>query len=309
MPGVGWGVEPILNSSNTVESGTTSVDVRKTWGAMYSGGIVRGINIRPQTTDYRFSVGEGVVMVPTGPSEAVPVYVEAQNVYAPNPNNQSLHMSIVVTQPLVGATNTAFAQVLMGTTSSLPTIPAGSQSVYNYRFNSNSTAASHGSVVGIYPASVPYGANLGVYAWHTDTSNSLIPWADALSASMRVSVPTDRKVLVSAQACLSAMRANGTTPAVGFDNTAYCEVEYNVYIDGDWQWSWVTPGLHEAKMHMHFEEYVNLRKGSYTFQIRTRYNTASTRGRAMRHHRTANQGTGTYYAVRDIGIYDGTEGI
>lgn len=66
-----FGTDPTVNSSGQVTSGTTSRDIRKVIGGMYTQGILNGMNVTTSTTDltYKISAGSAVNFISGGDSD------------------------------------------------------------------------------------------------------------------------------------------------------------------------------------------------------------------------------------------------
>lgn len=63
-----FGIDPTLNSSGQITSGTTSRDIRKVIGGMYTQGVLNGMNVTTSTTDlsYKISAGSAVNFISGG---------------------------------------------------------------------------------------------------------------------------------------------------------------------------------------------------------------------------------------------------
>lgn len=63
-----FGIDPTVNTNGEITSGTTSRDIRKVIGGMYTQGILNGMNVTTSTTDltYKISAGSAVNFISGG---------------------------------------------------------------------------------------------------------------------------------------------------------------------------------------------------------------------------------------------------
>lgn len=291
---VGWGIEPLV-SNGVVTSGTSSEDVRKIWGGLYSEGVISGCAVSTSSTGLTYKVATGVVAIDVGVGETVMCAVPATTVTTGEVTADRTDI-VYVEQKIPGASNSTVIGVAQGTA-----IPANAVELGTYMLKAGDTNTANSFKSGSTLYSIPYGAFMGTFMWHTDSSNDLIPRETRTQATGSFYLPTDRKISISLDACLSAVRSDGVTKAYRFDDAAYCEVVYEVWIDGTKRYQWNTPGLHQAWATYHFEEYWNLSKGQHTVSYKTRYG-GSNPGWAMRHHYGTNAATGTSFCIVDAGV-------
>ena len=68
---VGFGADPTVDAQGKVLVGTTSSDIRKILGALYTPGLVQGGKITPSTSNLTYKVDAGVAVIPMATDENV----------------------------------------------------------------------------------------------------------------------------------------------------------------------------------------------------------------------------------------------
>ena len=78
----GWGVDATL-VGGVPTSGTTDLDVRKVWGALYTPGIISGCVITKSSSQLKYTVASGVVAIQTATGEIVMAPIAGGTVTTP----------------------------------------------------------------------------------------------------------------------------------------------------------------------------------------------------------------------------------
>lgn len=133
-----FGIDPTVNSSGEITSGTTSRDIRKVIGGMYTQGILNGMNVTTSTTDltYKISAGSAVNFISGGDSDEhvlVPGYPTTITTTAGGANPRVDYVYVKQNRPEVegnsnivyGVTNTRPAQGDSRLVLKTFTVPAG----------------------------------------------------------------------------------------------------------------------------------------------------------------------------------------
>jgi hypothetical protein len=125
-----------------------------------------------------------------------------------------------------------------------------------------------------------------------DTLNGVIPVTETTIGSAGFYVPTDREIRIHMKSTYSAYQA------VGFDNSKYCEVKFNIYLDNSYIFTWNSTGLHQAWQTLGFEEYNTVAKGQHTIRV-TRQRAV---GPGSPFHHFQSDVRGTTILVTDYGV-------
>ncbi len=298
---VGWGADPTVVGS-TVTSGTSSEDVRKVWGALYTPGIVDGCIITRSGSAMTFSVSSGVVAIKTGTNEVVMAPVEATTVTTTAAPGTGSRVDLIYAEQMlpVSGDSTVKPKVVSFATNAAVVVPANSVELDRYLISAGQTNTNSAVRVGGIIYSIPYGASLGkLHDWQ-NTYNGLISLPLLREGHGQFTLPTDRRVRFSISVCLSAEGASG------FDNSKYCEWYFLPYIQGPTvngdMVIWTTDGLHQAWGTYNFEHYADLPAGDYVTSIGAGRMVGP--GRALQHYGLDGQGfgrPGLYFLVQDIG--------
>jgi hypothetical protein len=256
-----WGIDPLKDGTGKVTLGTTAADFRQIQGGLYTPGVISGGVITRSASAHTYSVSAGVAAFPivTGASPQtvlgpIPAYV----LTIPPPGSGSTTYIIYARQRTVAVEGDPNVVVDFGTT--LP-----DRAVMLNSFIVSSTTANSNAAVktGDIKYSIPYGASLGILYQHTATAN----WAftgRAADGTGSFFLPTDRLVRVTLTATLSAVRATSQIAAVGFDNAAYCEAGYDMFLDGVKKFSWTSIGLHQAWAEHTWTGILTIPQGTHT---------------------------------------------
>jgi len=247
---VGFGVDK--NASNI---GTTSSDIRKINGGLYTPGIISGCTVSVVGSNY--VVTSGVMAVKITTDEIVLAPVPAKTIPIPTIGTRT---DIVYAKQRMPSTDGGLNDVLVDVDTT-GTLPSRSVLLKKYSVSSGNTPTINGSV----DYSIPYGANLGVLHKWQNTFSGLLSIPLLREGHGTFTLPTDRRVRISMSALLYA---NG---ASGFSDSNYTEWYFlpnfqGPGVNGD-VLIWTTPGLHQAWATYNFEEYINLTAGTYTTSL------------------------------------------
>lgn len=251
-----FGADPLKNAAGAVVTGTTSADLRKIMGAMYTPGLVKGGVITPSTSTMSYRVNEGVGVIKMSDTENVIGYWPAVNALVPTNLAVPRTDYVYAYQKTPGADNDANLVVMVG--NSLPSTRAVLLGTFTYK--AGATSSRDAVVTTNVDWSIPYGSSLGILAEQVDTLNGLFT-TRSIIANRSFYLPTDRRVRFHFN---SVVRANSS---VGFSNTAYTEASYGLNVDGNQIAYWRSPGLHQAWSTLQFETAVNLTAGQHVVTL------------------------------------------
>lgn len=255
-----FGADPLKNAAGAVVTGTTSADLRKIMGAMYSPGLVKGGGITLSATSMSYRVNEGVGVIKMSDTENVIGYWPAVNSLVPTNLAVPRTDYVYAYQKTPAADNDANLIVMVG--NSLPATRAVLLSTFTYK--AGATSSNDAVVTSNVDWSIPYGASLGVLAEQTDTLNGTFTTRSVI-VNRSFYLPTDRRVRFHFN---TVVRSNG---ASGFSDTGYCEAHYGLNVDGNQIAFWRSPGLHQAWSDIQFETAANLPAGQHVVTLsRTR---------------------------------------
>lgn len=242
-----FGAIPLKDANGVVTAGTTEADIQQIYGSLYSAGLISGGIVTTSASQMTYTVSAGVA--------AFPLVVDSSTPY--KPQNQRTVLGPIPATTITVATggprdDYIYAQQLTPATDSDatvvvkagPSLPARAVLLGLYRTATNSMNTNSTLPMGNIKYSIPYGASLGRLYQHTATAN----WSftgRGTDGSGQFFLPTDRLVNISLTSTLSAVKPNGL-PAVGFDNTAYCEAGYDIFLDDKKIITWTSPGLAQA---------------------------------------------------------------
>jgi len=282
----GFGVEKAADGS-----GTTSGDIRKIFGGLYTPGLISGCLVTQSATDMTYVVSAGVVAIKTATDEIILAPVATTTVptaAAPGSGTRTDYIYAKQDYPSVEGD----ANIVLGVGTSLP-----SRAVLIKKFivSSGNTKTSQAVATGSIDYSIPYGASLGVLHKFQDTTVGTLPTALTRKGSGTISLPTDRRLKFS---LTTTIQANN---AVGFDNSKYCEWGFLPNIDGGDFILWATPGLHQSLSTLYFEGYFNATAGTHTVN----YGAVRISGPGTAYHYYGTLGgygrVGTIFQVEDAG--------
>jgi hypothetical protein len=272
-------------------SGTNSSDIRKISGGLYTPGIISGCDIVLDPTVMKYTVKPGVIAIRTAADEIILAPVAETSVIVANGPEIGTRNDIVYVQQRYPSIE-GDANIVVGVGSTVPpralrlrsfTVPAGA--------SKSNLAVANDSV----DYSIPYGANGAALHFWTDTSNGAAITGGTSGGVGTFYLPTDRKILISLNACLSS---NGTVG--GWDNSSFTVARYAPYLDGARVCTWLTPGLTINKSTYQFEQYVNVSAGEHTIYLG--FDREVGPGFPVRHYSGADKWPGTNFVVRDAGV-------
>lgn len=246
----GFGVDRSADGT----SGTSSSDIRKIFGGLYTPGIISGCTITTSGSTMSYTIAPGVVAIRPATGEIILAPVSQSTVVAPAAPASGTRTDILYVQqryPSVeGDANLVFG---VGTT-----LPARAVEVKRYIVSAGQTNTNAAVVTGDVAYSIPYGASLGVLHQYQDTGWEDLPNAQTVKGTGKIYVPTDRRVRFRLR---STLYAKG---AVGFDNSKYVEYGFMPALDDVYFTTWTTPGLHQAWSTVLFEAYMTVPAGTHT---------------------------------------------
>lgn len=255
----GFGVDPTLDGSGAVISGTSSQDIRSIFGGLFTPGLVSGGAVTTSASAMTYTVAPGVCIIPTATGQNVPAPIPAGTLTVASGPVSGSRVDIVYAQQRFPSIE-GDSEVSLGIGTTLPpravqlntyTVPAGV---------TNTNAATSSNSINY---SIPYGATLGrlhyyQMAWNGGLYNDLHRYGYGT-----ITLPTDRRVKFTIRAVLYSPGASG------FDNSKYCEWYFLPnYDNGDFV-IWTTGGLHQAWQTFIFEQEVTLPAGTHTVNFGT----------------------------------------
>lgn len=298
---VGWGVDSTV-ADGVVTSGTTSSDVRKVWGALYTPGIVDGCVVTRSGSAMTYTIASGVVAIPTGTKEAIMAPIQGTTINTLAAPATGTRVDLIYAEQRFPASGDSYVQVKVAhfDKDADAWMPANSIELDRYlvsagQTNTNSAVRLHG-----INYSIPYGASLGTLHFWQNTFNGQLSLNLLREGHGTFTLPTDRRVRFSMSACLSSEGASG------FDNSKYCEWYFlpNIQgptVNGD-MLIWTTDGLHQAWGTYNFEHSIDLPAGQYTTNIGAGRMVGP--GRALLHYGADGAGfgrPGLIFRVEDYG--------
>jgi hypothetical protein len=301
---VGWGVDATV-VNNAVTSGTTSADVRKVWGALYTPGIVSGCTITRSGSAMTYTVSSGVVAISPASGEVIMAPVQGAPVPTTQAPSTGTRVDVVYAtqrQPSSGDSNVALTVVSFDSEASV-VAPAASQELARFLVSAGQTNTNAATQIGNVKFSIPYGGSLGILHYWQNKYDGDLTNGFLREGYGTFNLPTDRLVRYTYSAVLSARNASG------FDNSKYVEYGYlfnsnRIGGAGDFVLH-TTPGLHQAWATYQFESTIILPAGSNTVSM------AGTRivgpGSAWQHYGADSVGYGRRggeFTVEDLGPAD-----
>lgn len=261
----GLGVDPILDGNGIPTAGTSAADIRKIYGGLFSPGVISGCNVTPSATGLTYSVSSGVVAIQISTGEIVLAPVPAGTVQSAV--GASGGLDIIYAKQNLSSTDGS-VEVVLGVSRGNP-IPPRSVALRGQTLPAGASNTNAGILTASIDYSIPYGASLGPLVDRRYTGNGVITLTsptNLITASF--SIPTDRRLRITLNTCMSSVKnTSGTIRAVGFDNSAYTEVNFDVVVDGTKQWGWNTPGLHQAWANYCWTDFIQLNKGTHTIAL------------------------------------------
>lgn len=287
----GFGVDPSADKT----TGTSSSDIRKIFGGLYTPGIVNGAKVTTSATNMTYTVSSGVAAISTGTGEVVLTPIPSGTVTGAAAPGSGTRTDIVYAQQRYPSIE-GDATVSLGVAS---TLPARAVALKKFTVSAGNTNTNQAVATGGIDFSIPYGANLGRlhYYQHTSTGiNGALPNTLTRVGHGSFYLPTDRRVRFRVFACISASGASG------FDNSKYCEYGFLPNQNGADFVLWSTSGLHQAWESVYHETTMVLPQGTNTVNLGLVRLIGP--GTAMGHYGVGSDGfgrNGIEFSVEDVG--------
>jgi len=279
----GFGVEATVDGGGVVTSGTTSSDIRKIFGALYTPGIMQGGVVTTNATLMRYQVTAGVVAIRTSTGEIILAPFDATNVTTTAaPGSGSRVDTIYVQQryPSIEGDSNIFVGVAAGTA-----LPARAVALKKYTVSAGNTNTNQAVQSGGIDYVLPYGASLGVIHKHQNVANGTFSSTSSAWGIGSFYVPVDRLIEVSILTNLSCP-------------SGYVEVAFDFVMDGAKKWRWNTPGLTVANSSYFWSDTIVATAGTHTVGY-DRFGSGGS-GTPFHHFQGAAL-QGTKFTVRDLG--------
>lgn len=253
----GFGVDP--KSDGT--SGTSSADIRKIFGGIYTPGIISGATVTTSGSAMQYTVSSGVVSIRPSSGESILAPVAAATINTAAAPATGTRTDTIYAQQRY-ATIEGDANVIVDVTSGA--LPARSIVLKKYIVSAGQTNTNAAVRTGGVDYSIPYGASLGGLHYAKYTAMGMggnLPNSLTRVCSGSFYLPTDRRVIFKVRAVISAR------DAVGFDNSKYCEYGFLPNIDGGDILIFSTTGLHQAVQNTYFECEMDVLAGTHTTNL------------------------------------------
>ena len=244
----GFGVDPTLDPANAdiVLSGQSAEDTRRVWGSLYSDGILKGCEVTTSTTEMKYTIAPGAVVIPYSSGQNIPAPVYGGPLVVPAaPATGSRTDLIWARQNIPSVEGNSNVVVGYGTT-----LPARAVMLDKFTVNAGMKSTSQALRITDRRFAVPLSGGAGRLHQWTDTHVGVHDQRLLRQGQRSLTLATDRLIRMSVQ---SLLYADG---AVGFDNSRYCEWFFLMTIDGTDMAKFTTPGLHQAWGTYNFEFYV-----------------------------------------------------
>lgn len=248
----GLGTEPTKDANGAIISGTSSNDMRKIWGGLYSPGLVSGGLITRSASALTYTVSSGVAAISPATGQTILAPIPATTLTTTAPSSGTRTDIVYVQQRYPDIEGDSEVVVSYGTSLPARAVLLGSYTVSSSNTNSNSFVAT-----GTVDFSIPYGASLGTLYTFKDTLYGGYT-VRTTRTSATISLPTDRTVrfaITTSQNAIGAYR---------FDNSTYCEAGFDVFVDGVLTFPWSSPGLHQAWSEVNWSDTKVLPRGTHT---------------------------------------------
>lgn len=249
----GFGVD----ASSDGTSGTSSSDIRKINGGLYTPGIISGCTVATSASAMTYTVSLGVVAIQTAVGEIVLAPVATTAVTTASAPTTGSRTDIVYAQQRYPSIE-GDANIVIGVGTVLPVraVELKRYVVSAGNLNTDATVAT-----GAVNYSIPYGASLGVLHRWQNTYSGLLSTALIREGQGTITLPTDRRVKFSVNALLYASGASG------FDNSKYTEHYFLPNINGGDMVIFTTPGLHQAWGQYYWEHTLNVSAGVWPVNL------------------------------------------
>lgn len=283
----GWGVDPTV-VGGIAKTGTTSEDVRKVWGALYTPGVVSGAVVTPSSTGLSYSISAGVVAIKIANGEVIMAPVPAGTVNTTSVSSGTRKDIVYAKQNLPADGDSL---VVLGVAA---TLPARAVALGTFTVSAGNTKGTQFVRSASVDYSIPYGSSGAALHWWRDTSNAAITTGTS-DGHGSFYLPTDRKIIISVDACVSS-----DSGLKGYNDASWTEARYAPYIDGVRMCTWYTPPLTAGWATYHFENYFDLTAGEHTVYLG--FDRQAGPAYPLRHYAGADKFPGTNFVVRDAGV-------
>lgn len=221
-----FGIDPTLNASGQVTSGTTSRDIRKVIGGMYTQGILNGMDVTTSTTDltYKISAGSAVNFISGGDGDEhilVPGYPTTVTTTTGGTSPRVDYVYVKQNRPEVEGNS----NVVFGVTNAKPSDGDSRLVLKTFTVPAGMTKTSQASISGMSDYAVPRAAGGRVIMEKRDTYTGFMK-ARSYQATIlggNFYLPSPRRVVVD---IVTTYRNEGTT------NTTDDFVVSAIYLNG-----------------------------------------------------------------------------
>lgn len=185
----GFGIDPTVNGSGVITSGTTSTDIQRITGALYTPGLLAGATITTRSDmQYQVAAGVGCVQMAAGLNVLIPI---PATIVPTNTNSSGSPRTDIIYATQNNPANDGNSNVLIGVTTGA--VPANSVVLKRFLVPAGASNTNTASATGNIDYSIPYGTNGGNLFRYHDTTNGVITTAPA-TVSGQIYLPTDRMV-------------------------------------------------------------------------------------------------------------------
>lgn len=193
----GFGIDGTKDVNGNITSGTSSQDIRKIFGGMFTTGVLRGLNVTTSSTsmDYVVSPGSAIIAISGGNGdEVVPVpgYGATVTTAAGGASARTDHVYIKQNRPSVEGNS----NIVYGVTNTMPTEGDGRLVLKSFTVPANMTNTSQASVTGDVRYATPYGSAGRILVDLVDTYSGAMPAKPSLDQGGSFSLTTDRMVRI-----------------------------------------------------------------------------------------------------------------
>lgn len=261
----GFGIDPIKNTDGVITSSTTSEDIRRIYGSLYTAGLISGGIVTRSASAHTYSVSNGVAAFPIVVDTSTPPKPEnRQTVLAPIPQTNltttvpatGTRIDIIYAEQLTPATDGSNNVVVrVGTV-----LPPRAVMLDSYIVSASNLTSSAYVRTGNITYSMPYGSTGTLFYYSKVAAGGSLTTRRTLFNGTFY-LPTDRMVHFWLNAGLSS------SGAYRFDDSKYCEAGFEVFVDGVKIWTWTSVGLHQAWAEHHWGDIDGMSAGQHTIRV------------------------------------------
>src|SRR4029453_13484136 len=168
----GFGVDASADGT----SGTSSSDIRKIFGGLYSPGIISGCTITTSASTMQFTIAAGVVAIRPATGETILAPLAQQTITTSSAPATGTRTDILYVQQRYPSIE-GDANLVFGVSTVLP---ARAVAIKKFIISAGQTNTNAAVATGGVDYSIPYGASLGQLWKYQDTTNAAYP--NALTA-------------------------------------------------------------------------------------------------------------------------------